>query len=795
MASKQTTSPLLRLAEPGQNGGEYAEQKILASQDSSPGTVFLFALLVWCFVAAAIVWALTGIRPPAAVPASTSPQAFSADRALAHLRIIAQRPHPIGSEANKAVRQYLLSQLSGLGLAPEVFSGIGISTRPGFVAAGKTEDIVARLPGTANSRAVMLVAHYDSTYRSPGAGDDGAAVAAILESLRALRAAPALKNDVIVLFTDGEESGLLGADAFASSHPWMNDVGVVLNFEARGDRGPSLLFETSPNNSSLIAGVASAASHPIGSSFFYSLYKLLPNDTDFTVFRRYHIPGLNFAFGENLEAYHSGLDTIGNLSSRSLQHHGSYMLGLSRYFGRMNLILLQHSAGDDVFFNLMEGFFITYRQTWVLRLQILTTILLLTACFLAARRKAVKWRGLILVSLSWIATLVVVPSVLFVTTYLLQRVRAGHMIMSDSPANAYLLAGTVLLGFCTGNFALSLFRKYFTVQELFLGGLLVTFILSWITALLLPAGSYLLLWPLLVMTVAVLALVLTRKDIHRRTLALAALPGSLVGCLLFSPIVYLLYVFLTFQPIAIAAGGFVIALFFVLSVPVLDMAVPLRRWKPAVLIFLISAMACFGIGIKLSRYNHEHPRHDSILYSLNADDHAAAWISLDRSPDSWTSQFFSNGLPKLQTMPDYLGGMQRPVLSAPALLVPLLPPLADIKVVENRNDIRKVRIDVRSQADVRGLFLTFSKQVQPLSLRIENREITPILGSANFTIALFGVGHENTSLELTVKAPANSNFWLSSQSIGLPLTMPARPNDFMAGEGSDITLISRKYFF
>jgi putative ATP-binding cassette transporter len=796
MATQQSTPPRLHLAETSQNGGMQESSDKPASQDFSPTRrAVLFSLQVWCFFAVAALWALKGLRPPAAVPASALPQNFSAERALAHVRMIAQRPHPMGSEANQAVRQYLLTQLSALGVLPDLFSGLGISSRPGFLVAGKTEDIVARLPGTANSRAVMLIAHYDSVYRAPGAGDDGAGVAAILEAVRALRAGSALKNDVIILFTDGEEAGLLGADAFAVSHPWMKDVGIILNFEGRGDRGPSLLFETSLNNGPLIEGVANSASHPIGSSLFYSLYKLLPNDTDFTVFRRYQVPGLNFAFGENLEAYHSRLDTVDNLSLGSLQHHGSYVLDLARYFGQMDLTALRRPVGDDVFFNLSKGVFISYRQAWVLPLQVLATVLVFMACFLIARRGEIRWQRLLLAALSSIATLLAIPAVLFVATSLLMRLLAGHLIIGDSPANAWLLTGAVLLGFCTGSFFLSLFRKYFTVLELSLAGLLVVTILNWPVALLLPGGSYLLLWPLLIMTVAVLAVVLTQKTIHLHTLSFAVLPGTLVTCLLFAPIIYLLYVFLTLQPITLTADGAVIALFFLFCAPVLDMAIPSRRWGMTMLILFISAAASLGIGIKSSHSSPEHPRRDSILYSLNAGDHTAAWISFDRSPDSWTAQFFSRRQPTLQPMPDYLAGMQRPVLSTPAPALPLLPPLADIKVDENQNEVRRLHIDVKSQTDVRALFLTFSPQVQSLSIRIGGREITPSRGSGTFTLALFGMGRDHTILELAVKASAGANFWLSSQSVGLPVTVRPRPDDFMAGEGSDVTMTSQKYSF
>ena len=310
------------------------------------------SLLAWFFMISLATLALLKLRPPEPVTATAPANEFSAERAFVHVRAISTTPHPVGSDANSNVRKYLLEQLSSLGFNPQVFDGTGVSDRSRVVIA-RTHDVVGRLPGAANSAAIMLVAHYDSVFTGPGAADDGASVAAILETVRALRSGPALKNDLMVLFTDGEEPGLLGADAFASEHPWTKDVGLLLNFEARGNRGPSLIFETSPGNSTLIHNAARFAPYPVGSSLFYSLYKLLPNDTDFTVFRRHKLPGLNFAFGENFEAYHTRLDSPENLSLASLQHQGSYALGLTAHFGQIDLKHLK-AAGDDVFFDWLQ---------------------------------------------------------------------------------------------------------------------------------------------------------------------------------------------------------------------------------------------------------------------------------------------------------------------------------------------------------------------------------------------------------------------------------------------------------
>jgi len=109
---------------------------------------------------------------------------------------------------------------------------------------------------------VALVCHHDSVPTGPGASDDGAGVAALLEAARALKAGPALQNDVILLFTDGEEAGLDGARAFAAGCPWLKDIGLVLNFEARGVSGPVFMFETSVGNGPIIREFARAAPRP-----------------------------------------------------------------------------------------------------------------------------------------------------------------------------------------------------------------------------------------------------------------------------------------------------------------------------------------------------------------------------------------------------------------------------------------------------------------------------------------------------------------------------------------------------
>jgi hypothetical protein len=758
-------------------------------------TAMAGSVSAWLFVVFLAFLALIKFKAPEPAPASASPTEFSAERGLTHIGAIATVPHPVGSDANGAVRKYLLAQLSSLGLSPQVFDGTGVRNSGNSVIVAHTHDILGRLPGVQSSGAIMLMAHYDSVPLAPGAADDGAGVAAILESLRALRARSPLKNDLIVLFTDGEEAGLVGAEAFATGHPWMKDVSLILNFEARGNRGPSMLFETSPGNSSLIEATAHFASHPVGSSLFYSLYKLLPNDTDFTIFRPYRISGLNFAFGENLQAYHSGLDSAQNLSLASLQHQGSYALELTQYFGQINLSQLKERNHDDVFFDWLGSSMITYSESWVLPGEMLVTLLLLSGIVLNIRRSHVRIGRVMLAFLPCIAILLAVPAVLAAVQWFLSWLLAGRIIVGDSLANSYLLAGLVLLGFCTASVLSVGFRKRFNLLELSISGLMIVTIFSWLQSLLLPGGSYLLFWPLLLTTLGLVATTFTNRATNSGAQAVASTAGTAVTILLFAPLIYLLYVFLTLQLITIVAIGFLLALFFIIASPFLNIAISHRRWYIAILLLFVGACASFGIAATLSHYSAQYPRRDTMLYSMNADNHTAVWISYDHSLDPWTAQFFPNGKPEARLMPEYLAGSVRPVLSAPASPIELDPPIAEIKTDEKERDIRKIRMNVRSQRNARVLRLSFLKDVQIFSIKIDAREISVGQNSAPTSITLLGMGDQGADLELAIRGSDKISFWLTDQSSGFPLPIKQRPADITADGGSDTTLICRKYLW
>lgn len=482
-------------------------------------------LLSLALLAACALLAVYSLAPPAAVPAGAPTADFSSGRALKHLEVIAQRPHPAGTREHEAVRAYITGELSRAGLNPEVAGTAFVS------------NIVARLKGQGGGKAVMLAAHYDTVPASPGAGDDGSAVAALLETARALREGGPLRNDVIFLFTDAEETGLNGAKAFVYTHPWAKDVGVVLNFEARGTRGPSLMFETSGASGWLVRHFAAAAPHPRASSLSDEMYKLLPNDTDLSIFKEAGFAGLNFAFIGGAENYHTPQDSLASLDERSLQHQGTYALALARRFGGADLD--EPRGGAAVYFDLFGATVLSYPEGWVMPLALLAVVCFCGAAALGLRGGVLTFGG---VAKGFAAALLVgmaalvLTSVVWAATGSLSKGARGDWY---TLALALVAAGTAgaLYVWCAGRVR---------VAELLAGGLAWWALLTLLTGWLLPGGSYLFVWPVL-FYVPALALALAGKGggaSASRVPAWLTL-GALPAVVLMAPLAYLSVVALT----------------------------------------------------------------------------------------------------------------------------------------------------------------------------------------------------------------------------------------------------------
>jgi hypothetical protein len=330
-------------------------------------------LLAVAILAAVLLVSIWGLQPPAPKPASAPAAEFSARRAQAILnRLVGDgSPHPVGSAANDAVRARVIAELEQLGSVPEVQSGFACDE---YGSCASVKNVVARFEGLESGAAVLLAAHYDSVPAGPGASDDGAGTATELEIARALKSLPKPRHSIIFLIDDGEEAGLLGARAFVEQHRWAKEVRAAVNVDSRGTSGPSLLFETGSANEWIVRRYAKGAAHPATSSIFYTVYKQIPNDTDFTVFKAAGYQGANFAYIGDVAQYHTPLDSFANASPLSLQHDGDNALPIVLALANGDLSNLPQK--EAVFFDVFEHWTIWWPASWTLTMAIAGAIML-----------------------------------------------------------------------------------------------------------------------------------------------------------------------------------------------------------------------------------------------------------------------------------------------------------------------------------------------------------------------------------------------------------------------------------
>ena len=319
----------------------------------------------------ALVLAVLGTTPPRPAPVDAPPEAFSAARAMKDIERIARAPHPSGSAEHAALRGYLMQRLGELGLTVRTQEGQFPADaraeldRRGGKAAPRVPltNVLGLLRGSdPNLPALALMAHYDSVPGSPAAADDGAGVASILETLRALSLDRQRKRDVLVILTDGEESGLLGARMFFAQAQEERRIGAIVNLETRGGGGKANLFQTSARNGDVARLWAQTAPHPAGTSLATFIYSVLPNDTDLTVALPHGYSAWNFAFIGRPGLYHSPLATAANLDRGSLQQMGEQTLGLAQALTKAND--LPRRAPDLVFFDVFGLFAVHYAPSW-----------------------------------------------------------------------------------------------------------------------------------------------------------------------------------------------------------------------------------------------------------------------------------------------------------------------------------------------------------------------------------------------------------------------------------------------
>jgi hypothetical protein len=520
-------------------------------------------------IAALILGAWLGHRSlslPA--PARADAAGFSAERAMADIRVIAQAPHSVWDQPSLVpVREHITRRLASMGLPVSVRDYPEVTDRFGH--RYPLRNLSAALPGRSGT-SILLVAHYDSSPKkrpaeaegSRGAADDGYGVATLLEIAQVLtRTGEPLQNGVRFLFTDAEETGLLGARAEMEANlAAYRDVNLVINVEARGVKGPAVMFETGRDNLASL-GLYREAGRPFAYSFAVDVYRRMPNGTDLTEFIARGFAGLNFAVLDDLSYYHTPRDNPDNVSAGSLQHFGEQILPVVRAYargaayGRREAFV---SRQDAVYFSWLPGTF----YCWSRRADGILNAGLALACLVYAfwtfARGGAKVGPSFRWFLLWLGLAAGALGLGLGISYLVSlltgiRWRLTYMpnVPLERPITWLLLLGVAATAYALAARSAKQGRSGFAP---ILGALALNLLVLGAMALVLPGGTFLFSMPLLA---SLAALVLAQ----RLRFAPVALAAPVLILSLFVPVLHLIALALTFG----ALGGVLLVAAFPLA--------------------------------------------------------------------------------------------------------------------------------------------------------------------------------------------------------------------------------------
>jgi len=737
---------------------------------------------------------LLALEPPDPLSASAPASEFSAERAFSHVEQIAERPHPVGSPANAEVRDYLVGQLEDLGLRPTVQQATSARTMEGTASIARVHNIHARIPGSSPTGHVVLVAHYDSVPRGPGAADDGAGVAAILEIARAITSDSQPRNDIDIVFTDAEEPWLLGAQAFVIDDrldPWRS---VVLNLEARGTSGPALMFQSSSENASVIPALASVQ-RPITSSGWEACYQVLPGDTDFTVFRNAGFAGMNFAFFDGSARYHTPEDSPTNFDHASLQHMGSTVLATARKFAGQDLGAPR--GGSLTYFTVL-GELVHYPQSLAVSLAVLAAVVFV-ATLLYARRRGVRIRGVGLAAASFLALLVVTMALGMGTWQVLRLLNPGYGSFHTGDTYQPEWYATGLLALTAAlNVAWYLMMRRRAPEEIILATWAWFLVLAILTAAFVPGAAYLFTWtPLVGCLFLVAAIRWGGEEPTWRYLALSA--GAVPAIALLVPLVDLL---LSLGLAFVSGPMFMAVLVLVTALPVLDLLALRRAWLVPVATAVVG-LALVTAGLRIDTFDDEHPRQIRLVYALDADQEQAWWLSADSDPAPWTDRYVDTERMEDERFPDSPSlSLASSYYSGPASVARIEPPDVTVRRSERNGETREVRLRITPAGASRLALYADTRSHTVLAAKVDGINVEEAPGQREDTdpsrwgFVFHGGPPEGIEVTLEVRGEGPLPLRVIGYRDGLPRVpeLEPLPDELTwSGTSSNLSMVAKSY--
>jgi len=748
------------------------------------------ALVLGAFAAISLL----ALEPPEPLPASAQASEFSAERAFSHVEQVAERPHPVGSTANAEVRDYLVGQLEDLGLRPTVQEATSARTKEGTASIARVHNIHARIPGSSPTGHVVLVAHYDSVPRGPGAADDGAGVAAILEIARAITSSSPPRNDIDIVFTDAEEPWLLGAQAFVREGRLDPQRSVVLNLEAGGTSGPALMFESSRDNATLIPALASAQ-RPIAGSGWEACYQLLPNDTDFTVFRDTGFAGMNFSLVEGSARYHTPEDSPANLDQASLQHMGATVLATAHHFAGQDLGVPR--GGSLTYFTVL-GELVHYPQQLAVPLAVLAAVVFVATLLYARRGGA---RGVGWAAVSFLGLLVVTTAFGIGVWQVLRLLHPGYgsFHTGDTYRPEWYAAGLLALTAALTVAWYLLMRRRHAPEELTLATWAWFVVLAILTAAFVPGAAYLFSWtPLVGSLLLAAAIRWGGQEPTWRYLALSA--AALPAVVLLVPLVDLLFSL----GLVFASGPlFITVLVLVTALPVLDLLALRHAWLVPVAAAMVG-LVLITAGLRIDTFDDEHPRQTRLVYALDANRERAWWLSADPQPAPWTDRYVdTERIEDDDRFPDSPSlSLSSRYYSGPASVARIEPPDVTVRRSDRDGDTRVLRLRVTPGEGSRIALYADTRSHTVTAATVDGISVEEAPGQRQDTdpskwgFVFHTVPPEGIDVTLEVRGEGPLPLRVIGYRDGLPQVpeLTPRPDDLTwSGTSSNLTMVAESY--
>lgn len=757
-------------------------------------------------VLAAVLMLYDQQRGPAPLAASAPPTAFSAERAMTHVEVLGTQTRYLGSAHHRRTQRYLVARLRALGLRPQIQRTAVVNrfTAEADPVAGTVTNVLARLPGTASSGTIALNAHYDSGATGPGASDCGTCVAAVLEIARALTAGPALRNDVLFVFSDGEENHDLGAAAFAGRHPAMKDIDAVVNWDTAGSRGLPLLLGT--NSSWLVEQTLASAPDARAYSALPSLFRspaMRPQqlNLDTQEYMDRGAAGVQFVYFRGTTNYHTRTDDIAHVNRGSVQMDGAYGLALARRLGA-DPQLARHVGDRATYFNVTGGVIVQYGPAIAALLALLAAALFAAAVVVGLRRQRLTARGLVLGAVAFPLALALTTVVTMAVWMLLVKpaVPDLRVLSIGTSQNGFFAFGLVA-------FALAVFGALYQPllrrarsENLALGALLWWLVTGVVLTLASPSAAYFFVLPALAaLVVAVWRLSGERDGAWRWASGLAVPLAVLV--VVYAPVMLLLTILaLRLEGMGAPALG-LMALFAALAaglfVPFLTPRSTARRGAAASRWLapggaLLLAIALITAGALRLEYSETSPRPDHLAYVLDADTGRAAFEAGDR--DSWSAPLLRDAkrADVAIGMFSTFAGWRAP---APAIDLPG-PRLVRTAVTRNgATSTLRLRLTSPRGADAAAIDLRAPGPITAAS--VQGRPIAVNRAMRDGRLKLEYVGLTRAGIDLRVRVRGGGTLRATTRDVtqGLPaaLAVPRRPADAMPtplGFRADPTIVS-----